>query len=254
MTTGQPNRTQIGIIHDALIARYGDARSAMLRTLYTWLNLTLLAVFGWPALVVFVDAPDATPELTPTDWFFVRLGILLVTAVLLARFWYVNRIPTGILRLSSMVALFSRGKIWPQVILFLLSLTILLSAVLLFRDTGPALKILSLGLLTTLIVQGLNAGYVYSTFQILEVERNRLRGTVVILMGLTFASSAATEAGIAINSESVEIAIAFVAGAGLGCIIGVVSVLFRERSESLAPAVLAQLLALSVVPAFFQQI
>src|SRR5688572_8915808 len=46
--------------HAAMLARYGTTRSFTMRTLYTWLTLTMLYLFTWPLLVLLTAAPGVT--------------------------------------------------------------------------------------------------------------------------------------------------------------------------------------------------
>jgi hypothetical protein len=234
-----------------VVLHYGSERWALLRTMYTWLNLTILLTFGWPVLVSFFNAPAGTPDETPFSWFLPRLLIPVATGLLVARFWRTSHVPAGVARPEAALRLFTAGQIWPQVVLFLTGVLVALTIYMLVVDPAAGLKVLLLGLAETLVVQMLIAGLVKCTYEVLDAEPVR---TFLICTGL-FALTFAARSGIAAAQQSapgeVSIMAAILAGLVAGGLIGAVTLFLRDRSGSLYPGVVAQLLVAGIIPVFF---
>jgi hypothetical protein len=170
----------------AAIDRHGSLRAFMLRSLYSWLTLTVLFTFTWPLMVVFFDAPAVSVEDTPGDWFLIRLLLVLLTCVAAAWLWRVSPVPADVARPQAALALLRRGKVWPQVVVFLAGLSFLLAGVLLAADSAKGLKVVSFGLAEAATVQVLLAGYMFGLFE-MALEDNRAYLATIALFALTFA-------------------------------------------------------------------
>lgn len=230
---------------------YGSERWALLRTMYTWLNLTILLTFGWPALVSFFNAPAGTPDETPSNWFLLRLLIPIVTGVLVARFWRSSHVPADVARPEAALRLFTAGRIWPQVVLFLTGVLVALAVYMFVVDPAAGLKVLVLGLAEVLVIQILIAGFVKGIYEVLDADPVRTFLICTGLFALTFAARSGIAAAQQTNPGEVSIMAATLAGLVAGGLVGAVTLFLRDRSGSLYPGVVAQLLIVAVIPAFF---
>jgi hypothetical protein len=237
----------------AIEARYGDVRSFTLRTLYTWLTLTVLLSFGWPMLVVYADAPGVLPQDTPADWFQLRLLIAAGVAAVGGLLWRLSPVSTDTAQPGRGLALFSaaRGRVWPQVMVFLAGLLVVLSALRLADDPAGAAQVIALGLAEALAVQLILCGYLQGAFELL-LEDYRATLATLALFALTFAIrgglASATEESVGQDSFT----LALLAGGAVGVLAGGVSLLLRNRSGSVLPGILAHWLLLGILPSFFE--
>lgn len=219
--------------------------------MYTWLNLTILLTFGWPALVSFFGAPAGTPDETPAEWLLPRLMIPLVTGLLVARFWRTSQVPADVARPKAALRLFTAGQVWPQVVLFLTGLLVALAIYIVVVDPAAGLKVLLLGLAETLVIQMLVAGFVKSTFEVLDAEPLRAFLICTGFFALTFAARSGIAAAQQSSPGEVSIMAATLAGVVAGGLVGAVTLFLRDRSGSLYPGVVAQLLVVAIIPVFF---
>lgn len=240
---------ELEVAQRELVLRFGSERGATVRTLYAWLNLTLLLVFAWPLLVVFFDAPSVTPADTPGDWFALRLAApVLVTAIAL-RIWWASGAPRHVAARAGLRDLAASGQLWIQVTAFLAILTVVLAVVLLLSDPTAAAKVLLLGLFEALAIQLIVPGYVKTTFEALEADPGRAFWICVALLALTFALR-----GTMVAAVEPDVAPEVVAGAAIalglaGVLLGAAFVYLRDRTGSLLPGILLAWLVLAIVPA-----
>lgn len=240
---------ELEVAQRELVLRFGSERGATVRTLYAWLNLTLLLVFAWPLLVVFFDAPSVTPADTPGDWFALRLAApVLVTAIAL-RIWWASGAPRHVAVRAGLRDLAASGQLWIQVTAFLAILTVVLAVVLLLSDPTAAAKVLLLGLFEALAIQLIVPGYVKTTFEALEADPGRAFWICVALLALTFALR-----GTMVAAVEPDVAPEVVAGAAIalglaGVLLGAAFVYLRDRTGSLLPGTLLAWLVLAIVPA-----
>jgi len=240
---------ELEVAQRELVLRFGSERGATVRTLYAWLNLTLLLVFAWPLLVVFFDAPSVTPADTPGDWFALRLAApVLVTAIAL-RIWWASGAPRHVAVRAGLRDLAASGQLWIQVTAFLAILTVVLAVVLLLSDPTAAAKVLLLGLFEALAIQLIVPGYVKTTFEALEADPGRAFWICVALLALTFALR-----GTMVAAVEPDVAPEVVAGAAIalglaGVLLGAAFVYLRDRTGSLLPGILLAWLVLAIVPA-----
>ena len=236
---------------DAAIERHGSLRAFILRTLYSWLTLTILFTFTWPLLVVYADAPSVIAEDTPGGWFQIRLLFALLTCIAAAWLWWVSPAPVDAGRPERALALLKRGKIWPQVIVFLAGLALLLSAVLILGDPAKGLKVASFGLVEALAVQILLTGYMFGMFAMV-LEDSRAYLATLGLFALTFAIRGGLASSTQDDLGQDLFIVAVAAGAVVGLAVGGVSLLLRARSDSLLPGVLLYWLLFYILLAFFE--
>jgi hypothetical protein len=222
---------------EAIEARYGTTRSFTLRLLYTWLTLTMLFTFTWPLLVMLTDAPGVDPEDTPLDWFQLRFLSVAVTGAFAAWLWYLSPVPTDTANRSRALNLFRQGRIWPQALVFMLGLVLVLAALMLAENPAGALKLLSLSLAEALTIQIIISGYLAGAFDLLL--EGRPGWPVVGLFALTFAMRGALAAAAQEVLPEGELILAISSGLVGGALIGGLSVWLRARSSSLLPGVLA---------------
>jgi hypothetical protein len=234
----------------AAVVRYGNLRSFTLRTLYSWLTLTILLTFSWPAMIVYLDAPTGvSPRATPLGWFVARLLAAALSAAAAGLLWRLSPIPATVAQPERARRLFSRasGRVWPQALVFLCGLSALLLVLLLVADPLGALQVALLGLAEALAVQLLLSGYVKGLF---DLTLDDYRATVATL-GL-FALTYGMREGLDAASGSGDFVLALVAGGVLGLLIGGVSLWLRAKSGSLLPALLAQWLLLYILVGLFE--
>lgn len=235
----------------AAIHRYGSLRSFMLRTLYSWFTLTIFYTFTWPLLVVYANAPAVAPEDTPGSWFLVRLALALVACVAVLWLWWVSPAPVDAGRPAAALALLRRGRIWPQVVVFLAGLALLLVSLLTISDPQTGLKAASLGLVEALTVQALLAGYLHSTFQMVLADGRAYLATLG-LFALTFAIRGALASATQESAGQELLIVAALAGAVVGSIAGGISLFLRARAGSLLPGVLAFWLLFYILPVYLE--
>ncbi len=231
-----PPRSGTSLDQRLMIAHYGTLRSAIGSTLFNWLNLSLLLAFGWPALVFVFDAPSGSVEHTPTDWFLMRLGVVLVGAGVTFLLWRLSPAPMRVASPQAVVELFGKGMFWTQVTLFLAGVSLFLAVLLLMADSGPATKLVVYGLVETVAVQALLSGYMKSALEVLFEPRQALLyvlGLFAAFFGLRSFAFAVTAAGGGENTV-----LALLAGGLLGVVAGAVSLCLRDRSGSLLPVIL----------------
>lgn len=232
-----------------LILRFGSERGATLRALYAWLNLTLLLAFAWPLLVVFFDAPSATPANTPGDWFALRLAAAVLVVAIALRIWWASGAPRHVAARSGLRDLAGSGQLWIQVTAFLAILTVVLAVVLLLSDPSAAAKVLLLGCFEALALQLIVPGYVKTTFEALEADPRRAFWVCVALLALTFALRGALVAAVEPDAASEVVIGAGIALGLAGVVLGAAFVYLRDRTGSLLPGFLLAWLVLAIVPA-----
>jgi hypothetical protein len=235
--------------YDALIARYDSDRNAILRTLYAWFNLTLLLSFGWPALVVFFEAPLSSVANTPSDWFALRVAIPAIVLASGAWIWRSSGVPGYVASPARIAGLHTLGPLWTQLQLFVVLLSCALAGVLLVSDPTAALKVLLFGLVEAVMLQVVIAGYVKTTLEVLEAQASRAFWICVVLFGVVFALRGGLAAAIQPDSVSSVVAAAAAAGFVAGFALGVAFVYLRDRTASLLPAIILQWLIVALVPA-----
>lgn len=235
-----------------LTARGGSQRSTVLRAIYTWFNLTLLLIFGWPALIFFTDAPASQPRYMPNDWFIARLLITVLVLILVIRFWRSSGISGRVARFDNAMALFEGTWLRQQVPLFLLGTTVILVGLLLSSAFVPALRILTLGLAEALAAQALIAGYVKGILDELNMGSWKSFLIATGLFVATFALRSTVATGTQSGTGMELVLTALIAGAVLGIIVGVVSLTLRDRLDSLLPGILAHWLFLGIIPPFIE--
>ena len=235
----------------AALTRYGSLRSFTLRTLYSWLTLTVLLTFSWPMLVVYAGAPNGvSPRQTPLVWFGARLLVALLSAAAAGLLWRLSPVPSAPADPARATRLFQRtsGRIWPQLLVFLSGLSALLLVLLLAIDPLGALQVALLGLAEALAIQTLLAGYLKGFF---DLTLDDYRATVATLA--LFALTYALREGLDAASGSGDFALALAAGGALGFLIGVISLWLRAKSGSLLPAMLTQCLLLYILVGLFER-
>jgi hypothetical protein len=235
----------------AAIERYGSLRAYVLRSLYSWLTLTILFTFTWPLLVVYAGAPAESVVDTSGGWFQIRLLLALFTGAFSTWLWWVSPVPTEVGQPSSALALLRRGKVWPQVLVFLLGLALLLCVLLIIADPAKGLKVASYGLVEAVTVQVLLAGYMHGTFE-LVLEDSRAYLVTLGLFALTFAIRGGLASATQDDFGQDLLIVAAFAGAVVGLVAGGLSLFLRARSGSLLPGVLAYWLLFYILPAFFE--
>jgi hypothetical protein len=224
--------------HEGIVARYGSERSFTLRLLYSWLTLTMLWTFAWPLLVLLTSAPGVPPEKTPAGWFQFRLLAPLLTAAAAGWIWRLSPVPTTTADRGRMLALAREGRVWPQVLLFLIGLPLVLSGFLLAEDAGGALKLASLALAEAVVIQVILSGYLHGAFDLLLPE-GRPELPAVGLYALTFGIRGALAAAAEETLPQGELLLAATGGILAGALIGCLSVWLRARSGSILPGILS---------------
>lgn len=232
-----------------LLLAHGSERNALLRTLYAWLNLTLLLSFAWPALVVFFDAPVVSPANTPADWFTLRLAAPIIVLAVAGRIWWASGVPGFVAMPERTSGLFTGSIVLMQVQVFLIGLTIVLGLILLLSDASAAAKVLGLGLCEALAIQVIIPGYVKSALEALEAAPRRAFWICVVLFGIVFGLRAALAAAIQPDAEAGFVLAAAIALAVAGMALGVVFVYLRDRTSTLLPGILLHWLVIAIVPA-----
>ncbi|CAN5207431.1 hypothetical protein BH23CHL1_BH23CHL1_26140 [soil metagenome] len=240
-----PTRTSTNLEQTLMVARYGSPRSAVGSTLFSWLNLSLLLAFGWPALVVFFDAPTVSIENTPADWFALRLGVAVVGGGLTLLLWKLSPVTVYVATSRAVVGIFRKGMFWTQAVLFLAGVSLLLSALLLEADPGPAGKVVVFGLVEAIAIQVLLSGYMKGALDVLFPSRQSflyVLGLFAAFFSLRSFAFAVTASGGGENTI-----LALLAGGLLGIVFGSVSLMLRDRSGSLLPGILVHWVVLHLV-------
>jgi hypothetical protein len=224
---------------EAIALRYGSLRSFMLRTLYSWLTMSMLYLFTWPLAVIYLDAPAVPPHETPIDWYQLRLLAPLAIAGVAAWLWQVSPAPAGTMARSRVAALFTQGRVWPQAMLFLLGTPLVLTGFLVVEDPAGGLKLALLTLAEALAIQVLTSGYLHAAFEIV-LEDGRANLAAIGLYSATFAIRAAmVVAAEQAQSAGGDYTLALAAGIVVGGIVGGIATWLRARSGSLLPGILA---------------
>lgn len=231
-----PVATHVNGDRRELVAHYGSVRSTVGSILFLWMNLSILLAFGWPVLVIFFDAPAFAIEDTPADWFVLRFGIALVGALLTVFFWKQSPVSMQVASRNAVVGIFGRGVVWTQMLLILIGVSLMLAVLLLTSDAGPAAKLICFGLVEAFAIQALFCGFVKSAFDAL-FNRWQAFLAVVGLFAVFFGLRSLSFSIAAIEANQNEM-LALMAGAVSGAVLGAGSLLFRNRSGSLLPALL----------------
>lgn len=233
-----------------IVARYGSQRVAIATTMFVWVNLSLLLAFGWAALVVSFDAPAVGAELLPADWYVVRLAIVVVAAGLTFQFWRSSLVPMTSATITAARNTYRKSMLWTQGMLFLTGISVALAVLLLTINPGQAGKLLLFGILEVFVVQALFNGYVKT---MLEAMLDRSR-SLMIVVGLFAAFFGLQSFAIAVTAVDTgqNYWLALLAGAFLGAMVGTVTTLLRDRSGSILPGFLVQLLVFSLLIPFLQ--
>ena len=222
---------------DAARERYGSIRTFVIRTLYTWFTMTLLAQITWPLLVLQLDAPGAPPSDTPIDWFQLRLIAPVLVALLAAWLWRLSPVPHGPLQVAPARALLHRGRIWPQALLLMAGTLLVLVGFALLENPAGGLKLTSLALAEAVVIQILCSGYLQGMFALLlPTWRPTVLATMLYM--LTFALRALLALADEATVGSTELLAAALAGAVVGLLLGGVCAVLRSRSTSLLPGTL----------------
>lgn len=247
-TQDAPARVRPEVATKLVIARYGNHRNAVGSMLFIWVNVSLMMAFGWAALVVAFDAPAVGVEALPTDWFIVRFLIILAAAGLTIMFWRSSMVPVSTLAREAFGGLFQRGILWSQGMLFLIGVSLVLAVLLLLASPGQATKLLLFGAVEVFAIQALFAGFMKTAFDLL-FERGQSFGIVTGLFAVFFGLQSLA---IAITSVDTDLNyyLALLAGGFLGAVVGAISLLLRDRSGSILPGFLVQLLVFYLIIPF----
>ena len=238
MTDRQASRFSRMKGREAAATRYGSERSFALRLLYSWLTLTILYLFTWPLLVIYADAPAVNPDDTPVDWFQPRVLAPALTALAAWWLWRLSPVPNVTLSVERALAPFRTGRLWPQLMFFLVGTTVVISIFLLMADPAGALKLVLLTLAEAAVIQIVISGYVHGAFEMLLGDR-RADVIAVGTYGATFGLRGLLAAASGTETGSGEMIVALLAGVVVGVIIGAIATLLRNRTGSLLPGFLA---------------
>ena len=235
--------------HQELLLRHDSVRNAVLRTLYAWFNLTLLLSFGWPALVVFFEAPLASVENTPADWFFLRIGVPLVVLGVAIRLWYGSAVPVFVGHPKHLAHLRTIGPVWTQSLIFIVLLAGVLSAVLFASDQEPAAKVLSFGLVEAAAMQVAVSGYVKSALEAVGAAPSRSFWVCAVLFGAMFTLRGGVAAGIQPDAAAGLVFAGSLAGFAAGFMLGAATIYLRDRLVTIYPGIILQWLVVAMIPA-----
>jgi hypothetical protein len=227
---------------EAIEPRYGSLRSFMLRTLYSWLTMSMLYLFAWPLAVIYLDAPGVPPHETPTDWYQVRLLAPALIAIVAAWLWQLSPAPAETMSRRRALALFRQGRIWPHALLFLLGTPLVLSGFLIAEDPSGGIKLALLTLAEALAIQVLTSGYLHAAFEIV-LKDGRANLAAIGLYAAAFAIRALMVVAAEQSEAGADYTLAIVAGIVVGVIVGGIATWLRARSGSLLPGILALWLA-----------
>ena len=234
---------------ETLILRYDSERNALLRTCYSWLNLTLLMSFLWPALVVYADAPLVSVAHTPGNWFMARLAAPAAALVAGALIWRASGVAGYVAAPARLFEMRALGAVWVQALAFIVCLSFALAGVLLASEPTAALKVMLFGLVEAAAVQCVLAGYVKTTLETLGGRASRIFWISAILFGIVFALRGGLAAAIQPDAGVGLIAAAGSAGAVAGVALGISFTYLRDRSASLFPGIVLQWLVVALIPA-----
>ena len=221
---------------DAILARFGSERSFVLRTLYTWLTLTILYLGVWPMLVIYAGAPGSDPEDTPLDWFQLRFLAPLLTALAAAWLWRASPVPTDAAERGRVLALARRGRIWPQVLLFLVGTIVVVGLFLLVEDVSAGIRLLLLTAAEATVIGIVISGYLHGALD-LVLRRRQAMLAASGLYALTFGMRAML--AVASQESGGDVVVALVAGLVAGLLIGLAAAALRSASDSIVPGILA---------------
>ena len=222
----------------AIVPRYGSLRSFMLRTLYSWLTMSMLYLFAWPLAVIYLDAPGVPPHETPADWYQLRLLAPVLIAALAAWLWQLSPAPAETTSLRRALALFRQGQVWPQALLFLLGTPLVLAGFLIAEDPAGGLKLVLVTLAEAAAIQVLTSGYLHAAFDIV-LEDGRAHLAAIGLYAAAFAIRASMVVAAEQSEAGGDYTLAIAAGIVVGAIVGGMSSWLRARSGSLLPGILA---------------
>jgi hypothetical protein len=223
---------------EAIEPRYGSLRSFTLRTVYSWLTMSMLYLFAWPLAVIYLDAPGVPPHETPVDWFQIRLLAPALIAVVGAWLWQLSPAPAETMSRRRATALFQQGRIWPQALLFLLGTPLVLTGFLVAEDPAGGIKLALLTLAEALAIQVLTSGYLHAAFEIV-LEDGRAHLAAIGLYAAAFAIRALMVVAADPSDAGGDYTLAIVAGLVVGAIVGSIATWLRVRSGSLLPGILA---------------
>jgi len=222
----------------AIVPRYGSMRSFMMRTLYSWLTMSMLYLFAWPLAVIYLDAPGVPAHETPTDWYQLRLLAPALIAVLAAWLWQLSPAPTETMSRRRAVSLFRQGRVWPQALLFLLGTPLVLTAFLIAENPAGGIKLALLTLAEALAIQVLTSGYLHAAFDIV-LEDGRAHLAAIGLYAAAFAIRASMVVAAEQSEAGGDYTLAIMAGIVVGVIVGGIATWLRVRSGSVLPGILA---------------
>lgn len=235
---------------DALIERYGSHGSAVTQTLVTWLNLSLLLALGWPAMVVVFGAPYRGVEHLPLGWFLVRLGIAAIVAGLTVVLWRLGPVSTRSGTLAAMAGIVERGRLWRQLTLTLLGVSITLVVLLILAEPARATRLVLYGVVESFAIQALLCGFMKRAFDVLLTPRR----SNLLVTGLFAAFFGAQNLALASASPNIDenLVLVLLAAIMLGAVIGALSLLLRNRTGTILPGFLLHLLFLHLLILFFE--
>ena len=219
---------------DAIVARYGSVRSFVLRALYTWLTLTILYLGLWPMLVIYAGAPGVNPQDTPLEWFQLRLLAPLLTAVVAGWLWRVSPVPTDTADRERIVALARRGRLWPQVLLFLAGTIVVIAVFMLAANFSGGSRLLLVTLAEAAVMVIIVSGYLHGALD-LVLKPHQATLAVGGLYALTFAMRAMLST--ASQESGGDTLVALVAGLIAGLLIGLAAAGLRAASGSIIPGI-----------------
>ena len=221
---------------DAVVARYGSERSFILRTLYTWLTLTILYLGVWPMLVIYAGAPGVDPEDTPLGWYQLRLLAPLLTALAAGWLWRASPAPTDTAARERFLALARRGRLWPQLLLFLAGTIAVVALFMLAEDLGGGVRLIMLTLVEAVVIGVVVSGYLHGALDMVLRPR-RAALAVTGLYALTFGMRAM----LAVTSQESggDALVALLAALLAGLVAGLAAAGLRAASGSIVPGILA---------------
>lgn len=221
---------------DAILARYGSERSFVLRTLYTWLTLTILYLGIWPMLVIYAGAPAVSPEDTPLDWYQLRLLAPLLTAFAAGWLWWVSPVPTDTADRADVIGLLQRGRLWTQVLAFLAGMIVVIALFLLIEDASGGLRLLLVTLAESTVIGVIISGYLHGALEMLLRARQAALAASA-LYAVTFAMRSLL--AVTVQDTGGDLLVALGAGLLAGLLIGLTMAGLRAGSGSILPGILA---------------
>lgn len=221
----------------------------MLRTLTAWLNLSILLAAGWPLIVIIFDAPSVNPEHLPVGWFILRTAIPVAALLATVALWRASGASLETLRPRALVPNLG-NRISTQILIFLVGLTIVLSVLLLLDRPVDGIQVILYGLAESAAVQLLVPGFVLGTLETLRVSERRSFWLCLVLLALTVTLQTVALTGVQDDATLGAVLNALVAGLLVGGLFGWLWLWLRDRTGSIWPGVLAQLLLIALIPAF----